>query len=143
MRRKDAAPLRCGKFASKVVCRRSGQFVGLNFWLFAGVASIAALAQAGCVHSSAPPVWGYYDQCAAANPSFLAMAECGRQKRLAECVPTNSCSPEGTVFMDYVDSLALSVKSKKLTEAEAMRRYAEYKSGGASTCARVGAEVKC
>jgi hypothetical protein len=143
MRIKDAAPLRRGKLAGNVVCRSSREFVGLDFLLLGGAAFVAALLQAGCVHSSAPPVWDYYDQCAAANPSFLAMAECGRQKRLAECVPANSCSPEGTAFMEYVDSLALSVKSKKLTEAEAMRRYAEYKSGGASTCTRVGAEVKC
>jgi hypothetical protein len=143
MRRKDAAPFRCGKLAVNMVCQSPGPFVRLDLWLFAGAALIAVLAQAGCVHSSAPPVWDYYDQCAAANPAFLAMAECGRQKRLAECVPKNSCSPEGTALMDYVDSLALSVKSKKLTEAEAMRRYAEYKSGGASTCARVGTEVKC
>ncbi|MFZ0236228.1 MAG: hypothetical protein WBX95_09290 [Xanthobacteraceae bacterium] len=104
---------------------------------------IAASMQTGCVHSPAPPVWGYYDQCAADNPSFLAIAECGRQKRLAKCVPNNTCSPEGTVFMEYVDSLALSVKNKKMTEAEAMRRYAEYKSGGASTCTAVGDAVKC
>jgi hypothetical protein len=32
--------------------------------------------------------------------------------------------------MEYVDALAVSVKTKKLTEAEAMRRYTEYKSGG-------------
>ena len=74
---------------------------------------IAASMQTGCVHSPAPPVWGYYDQCAADNPSFLAMAECGRQKRLAECVPNNACSPEGTAFMEYVDSLALSVKKQE------------------------------
>src|SRR6516164_6739146 len=48
-------------------------------------------------------VWEYYDQCARKNPSFLAMAECGRQKRLAECVPNNSCSPEGNLFMEYAD----------------------------------------
>jgi hypothetical protein len=143
MRSKDAGLLRCGKLAADLVGRITGRFVRCDFLLLGGAAFIAALVQAGCVHSSAPPVWDYYDQCAAANPSFLAMAECGRQKRMAECVPTNSCSPEGTAFMDYVDSLALSVKSKKLTEADAMRRYAEYKSGGASTCARVGAEVKC
>jgi hypothetical protein len=39
--------------------------------------------------------------------------------------------------------LALSVKNKKMTEAEAMRRYAEYKSGGASTCKQAGGAVKC
>jgi hypothetical protein len=75
-------------------------------------------------------VWEYYDQCARENPSFLAMAECGRQKRLAECVPNNTCSPEGNMFMQYIDALVLSVKKKELTEAEAMRRYTEYKAGG-------------
>jgi hypothetical protein len=45
------------------------------------------------------------------------------EKRLAACVPNNT-------FMEYVDSLAVSVKTKKLTEAEATRRYTEYKSGG-------------
>src|SRR5215475_3703724 len=68
-------------------------------------------------------VWEYYDQCTRENPSFLAMAECGRQKRLAECVPNNACSPEGNMFTQYVDTLVLSVKKKELTEAEAMRRY--------------------
>jgi hypothetical protein len=71
------------------------------------------------------------------------MAECGKQKRLAECVPSNTCSPEGTAFMEYVDSLALSVKNKKLTDVEAMRRYTEYKSGGASICTRAGNAVNC
>jgi hypothetical protein len=113
-----------------------------NFILLASFSFIAASIQAGCV-LPAPPVWGYYDQCAAENPSFLAMADCGRQKRLAECVPNNNYSPEGTTFMEYVDSLGLSVKNKKMTEAEAMRRYAEYKSGGASTCTAVGNAVKC
>src|SRR5690349_22567377 len=104
---------------------------------------VAAFIQSGCVYSASRPVWNYYDQCAAENSSFLAMAECGRQKRLAECTSSNSCSPEGTIFMEYVDSLVLSVKNKKMTEAEAMRRYAEYKSGGASPCTPVGGAVKC
>jgi hypothetical protein len=60
-----------------------------NFILLASFSFIAASIQAGCVHSPAPPVSGYYDQYAAENPSFLAMAECGRQKRLAECVPNS------------------------------------------------------
>ncbi len=71
------------------------------------------------------------------------MAACGRQKRLAECAANNTCSPEGTVFMEYVDSLALAVKNKQMTEAEAMRRYAEYKSGGVTACTTVGNAVKC
>jgi hypothetical protein len=34
------------------------------------------------------------------------------------------------MFMQHVDTLVLSVKNKELTEAEAMRRYTEYKAGG-------------
>lgn len=118
--------------------------VRLNFILSAAIgflALLAALMQTSCAHS--PPVWQYYDQCAQENPSFLAMAECGKQKRLAECTASNACSPEGTTFMEYIDSLALAVKNKQLTEAEARRRYAEYKSGGASTCTQTGNAVKC
>ena len=58
------------------------------------------------------------------------MAECGRQKRLAECVPNNTCSPEGIMFMQYIDTLVLSVKKGEMTEADAMQHYKEYKSGG-------------
>ncbi len=45
--------------------------------------------------------------------------------------------------MEYVDSLALAVKNKQMTEAEATRRYAEYKSGGATPCSTVGNAGKC
>ena len=65
-----------------------------GFVLLACLGFVAAAIETGCVHSQAPPVWGYYDQCAAENPSFLAMAECGRQKRMAECVANNTCSAE-------------------------------------------------
>jgi hypothetical protein len=100
-----------------------------NFILSAAIGSVTALMLTGCA-SPSRLVWEYYDQCARENPSFLAMAECGKQKRLAECAPNNTCSPEGTMFMEYVDSLVVSVKKKEMTEAEAMRRYTEYKNGG-------------
>ena len=90
--------------------------VKTNFNLLTVAAVTAASMLTGCAHSP-PPIWTYYD-------------ECGKQKRLAECTPNNTCTPEGTTFMEYVDSLALSVKNKKMTEAEAMRHYTEYKSGG-------------
>jgi len=115
--------------------------VRFDIILSATIGFAVAFVQTGCAHSKI--VWSYYDQCALENPSFPVMAECGKQKRLAECVPNNTCSPEGTAFTEYVDSLALSVKNKKLTDVEAMRRYTEYKSGGASTCTRVGNAVNC
>ena len=102
--------------------------VRFHFIFSAAVAFVAAIMLTECANSSV--VWERYDQCALENPSFLAMAECGRQKRLAECVPNNTCSPEGTMFMQYIDTLVLSVKKKELSEAEAMRRYTEYKNGG-------------
>jgi len=90
----------------------------------------------------------------AASVGLLRSMRCGKpvsscdggvreQKRMAECVANNTCSAEGTVFMEYVDSLALSVKNKKMTEAEAMRRYTEYKSGGVSACTQAGGAAKC
>jgi hypothetical protein len=89
---------------------------------------MAALVLTSCAHS---PLYGItMTNALFKTVSFLAMAECGRQKRLADCLPNNTCSPEGTTFMEYVDTLAVSVKTKKLTEAGAMRRYTEYKSGG-------------
>jgi hypothetical protein len=103
--------------------------VRFNFVLSAAIGFVTALMLTTCA-SPSRVVWEYYDQCARENPSFLAMAECGRQKRLAECVPNNTCSPEGNMFMQYVDTLVLSVKKKELTEAEAIRRYTEYKAGG-------------
>lgn len=138
LRHIEISPSRTRRRDRRLRCQVRG-----NFILLAAIGLAVAFVQGGCVHSASPPVWNYYDQCAAENPSFLAMAECGRQKRLAECSPSNSCSPEGTTFMEYIDSLALSVKNKKMTEAEAMRRYAEYKSGGASPCTRIGDSVKC
>jgi hypothetical protein len=90
---------------------------------------------------STPPVWSYYDDCAAQNPSFVAMVKCGRERRLAECEPKNQCSAEGTLFMEYADSLALSVKNKKQSETEAVRLLAEYKTG--RPCTVVGNTVNC
>jgi len=109
--------------------RGTGLVVRFNFILSAAIGFVTALMLTTCA-SPSRVVWEYYDQCARENPSFLAMAECGKQKRLAECVPNNACSPEGNMFMQYVDTLIISVKKKELTEAEAMRRYTEYKNGG-------------
>jgi hypothetical protein len=85
----------------------------------------AGFALSGCLTTQ--PVWSFYDSCAAQNPGFVAMVECGREKRLAECVPNNNCSANGTAFMQYADGLALAVKNKEMTEAQAMQKFAEFK----------------
>ena len=75
-----------------------------DFILSAAIGYVTAFMLTACA-SPSRVVWEYYDQCSREHPSFLAMAECGRQKRLAECVPNNTCSPEGNMFMEYIDTL--------------------------------------
>jgi hypothetical protein len=121
----------------------------------------ASLLLANCAARSAP-VWAYYDKCSAQTQSFIVMAECGKEARNAECIPKNTCSSEGTTFVQFSDALVLSVKNKEMTEAEAMRRYAEYKTtmqggirrdqaivaagaaaSGPTTCTRIGNTTNC
>ena len=69
------------------------------------------------------------------------MVKCGREKRLAACQPKNECSAEGNLFMEFADRLALSVKNKQKSEAEARRTLAEYKTG--RPCTVTGTTVNC
>src|SRR3974377_1555611 len=94
--------------ATKIIIQRttSGKSVRLNrarpkpggkrvvrfsFILSAAVGFVTALMAIGCTTHSSTVVWEYYDQCAQENPSLLAMAECGRQKRLGGRAPPYSC----------------------------------------------------
>ena len=133
----------------------------LRWILLALTLFAAALALNNCA-ATTPPVWAFYDECSAQTSSFVAMAECGHQRRLAECTAKNACSPEGTAFMQFTDALVLQVRRGKITEAEGLRRFAEYKSqvlggvrrdaaivaaGGAASgptsCTRIGNSVNC
>ena len=87
----------------------------------------------------APYAWDIYDACAAQTPSFVAMAACGKQKRLAICQPTSSCSAFGNAFTQYADALAAQVTSHEISEAEAQQRFAEYKTRAIGDWARVKA----
>ena len=69
--------------------------VRFNFISTAAIGFVTALMLTTCA-SPSRVVWEYYDQCAREKPSFLAMAE---------CVSNNTCSPEGNMFMEYVDTL--------------------------------------
>jgi hypothetical protein len=77
----------------------------------------ASIVLSNCI--TTPTAWSFYDACSQQSSSFVAMSECGKQKRLAYCQPKNACSAEGNAFMQYADALALSVKNKEMTEAEA------------------------
>jgi hypothetical protein len=133
----------------------------LNIIVLLAALCAASLVLANCAARSAP-VWTYYDKCSAQNGSFVLMAECGKEARNAECIPKDTCTSVGTSFVQFSDALVLSVKNKEMTEAEAMRRYAEYKTamqggirrdqaivaagaaaGGPTSCTRIGNTVNC
>jgi hypothetical protein len=121
---------------------------------------ITAWLLTACAH--APPVWVAYDTCAAQTSNFVAMVGCGKEKRIAACEAVKQCSPEGNAFMQYADALAMQVKSRQVTEAEALKQFAEYKTellggvrrnqaivaagaaaAGPRTCTQIGNTVNC
>ena len=83
---------------------------------------------AGTLASCAsPPVWRIHDTCAAQISEFVGMVECGKAKRATACEEKHDCSDVGNAFVQYADALAAQVRSHQITEADAMARFAEYK----------------
>lgn len=82
---------------------------------------------AGCVANPNIPAWNFYDQCAYKSPSFIEMANCGRKERQAYCTAHKNCMPDGDFFVRYADSLVTSVRNGEITEAEAQRRWIEFR----------------
>lgn len=133
-----------------------GQEMQLRLIGALGASLAAAFMLSGCTTNQA--AYDFYDDCRSRMSSFVEMVECGKRARLAVCRSwTNPCSRSGDAFMDFADSLALAVRNKEMTEAEALRRYAEYKTqfirdvrrdqairdAGPSTCVRSGNMVNC
>jgi hypothetical protein len=110
------------------------------------------LALSGCAsHPPPPPIWAEYDDCASQTTGFVAMVECGKRKRATVCQaldaaaadPTSRmgprfwllgipddpprCSSIGNAFVQYADALGTQVTARQISEAEAMRQFAEYK----------------
>jgi hypothetical protein len=83
---------------------------------------LSALFLGGCASAKVTSAWEHYDACSA-ETVFVAMVECGKQKRSAYCQTVGGCSPTGNAFVDYADALATSVRKKQMTEAEAQRRF--------------------
>lgn len=90
----------------------------------------AAIILGSCATAPRTPVWAHYDACAAQTSTFVAMAECGKQRRTAYCQAPETatfCGAEGTAFVQYVDALAQSVQNHEISDAQALQRFAEYK----------------
>lgn len=73
--------------------------------------------------------WEYYDGCTMQVTTFVGMVLCGADRLDASCKATPSaaaCGPAGRVVASYADSLMKLVEDKKITEAEARRRWAQF-----------------
>jgi hypothetical protein len=136
----------------------------VRLFLVATAMLMSAVLLGGCANRP-PPVWSYYDSCAAQTSSFVAMVECGKEQRTATCQKPEAarfCGPEGTAFVQYADALAQSVRNHEISDAAALQRFAEYKTslfqgmrhnqaivaageaaGGPRTCVNNGMTVNC
>jgi hypothetical protein len=126
--------------------------------------AVALVCLIGCARQ--PPVWTAYDACSTQTSNFVAMVECGKQKRTAACQQANECTAVGNAFVQYADALAMQVQNKQITEADALKQFAEYKTtllgnvrrdqaivaagvaaasgpSGPTTCTRTGNTVTC
>jgi hypothetical protein len=92
-------------------------------FLVATSGMLSALLLGACAAPNVTSVWEHYDACSAETP-FAAVVECGKRKRTAYCQSVGGCSSTGDAFVEYADSLVMSVEKKKITEAEAQRRFA-------------------
>lgn len=160
-------------------CRLPDQLGGgiMRDWLTIAAMG-AVLILSGC---RTPSAISHYDACAQGTTSFVAMVECGKQNRNANCSTAQTpgeralnialpphlvpglakppCTAEGNALVQMADALAMSVRNNEMSEAEALRRFAEYKTGvivahnrdgaiaaagrGPSTCVRNGNTVSC
>jgi hypothetical protein len=80
------------------------------------------------------------------------MVECGKRARTAECDSWLSrCGASGDALQHYADALAMQVRNKEMSDGEAHRRFAEYKTqfinnnrpSDPATCVRSGNMVNC
>jgi hypothetical protein len=86
---------------------------------------LIGLSVASCVSTQDKAAWDHYDACQAETKSFVAMVDCGKQRRTAYCQP--ECSRVGDAAVQYADVLADSVRRREMTETQARLKWVEYK----------------
>src|SRR6478752_3962673 len=91
------------------------------------VLSLAVCVLTLCDCGKTLPAWTHYDECSNATSSFRDMVACGKQRRTAYCQKKNNCSADGNMVVMYADSLAVSVDRREMSEAEAQRRWIEFR----------------
>ncbi len=96
-----------------------------------------AMAMCGTSATTTNLTW-HYDECSKEQISFLETVQCGNERRKNYCEKMDQtrknsyiepiCSQVGENMAQYADSLAVSVKSKKLADSEAFKKWTEFKS---------------
>jgi hypothetical protein len=120
---------------------------------------LLALLPAALSVSGGTTVVEHYDACMAEGGSFQAVAACGKARQLAACSGTLAgCSATRTAIMQYADTLSAQVANREITDAEAMRRFIEFKTtqlnvqrhleataaaSGPTTCNKIGNSMIC
>jgi hypothetical protein len=88
------------------------------------VMAAMAMAVSGCTRMA----WEHYDECTAVGGLFQAMAACGKAKRMEYCTTSpRGCSDTDNSFVQFTDALSRQVANREMSDAEAMRRYVEFK----------------
>lgn len=91
---------------------------------------ICLLFLGNCAAQEAAPklAWQHYDECADTTSSFVAMVDCGKQKRAAYCQTIGDrCGGNGASVVAYADSLATSLMRREILEPEARRKWIEFR----------------
>jgi hypothetical protein len=80
-----------------------------------------------CCATQHPSALSFYETCAKQSASFVDTAACGKANRNNYCEANNNCSADGDTFVQYADSLVKSVQNHELSDAEAQRKWIEFK----------------
>ena len=120
-----------------------------HLWLVFFALSLASCGTPGKM------AWQHYDECQSTTTSFIAMAECGKQRRLAYCADAPNCGEFGASLTQYADSLAQAVRSGEMSDAQARQRFILFKTDMAQrareqqiatspvTCIHTGSVTTC
>jgi hypothetical protein len=86
----------------------------------------ASISLGGCLTAASNiPVWEHFDACPDQS-TFHEWVACAKEKRQAACV-AGRCSSSSSTVVAYVDNLDQAVERRQVTEAEARRKWLQFR----------------
>jgi hypothetical protein len=87
---------------------------------------LASIPLSGCLTmASNIPVWEHFDACPDRS-TFHEWVACAKEKRKAAC-DAGRCSSSSSTVVAYVDNLDQAVERRQVTEAEARRKWLQFR----------------